>query len=100
VPVASQPALIASLQSQFDQINLMTYALSGPWPGWVTWFNSPIYDGGYRFPSTGGPVPSTDGMLASFLSAGVAASKLGIGIDFYGELWTGGSGTLTGGVSA
>jgi len=36
----------------------MTYDLSGPYGGWVTWFNSPIYDGGYRFPSTGGLVPS------------------------------------------
>src|SRR5205823_1834319 len=58
--VATQPALIASLQSQFDQINLMTYSLSGPWSGWVTWFDSPIYDGDYRFPSTGGPVSSID----------------------------------------
>ena len=53
VATASQPGLFASLQSTFDQINLMTYDLAGPWPGWVTWFNSPIFDGGYRFPSTG-----------------------------------------------
>src|SRR5207237_1248402 len=67
--------------------------------GWVTWFNSPLYDGGYRFPSTGGLVPSTDGMLASFLGAGVAASKLGIGVCFYGRAWSGGGGTSTGGAS-
>src|SRR5262249_27833526 len=51
--IASPPTpatLIASVQSQFDQINLMTYDLSGPYPGWVTWFNAPIYDGGYKFP--------------------------------------------------
>lgn len=41
------PTLIASVQAQFDQINLMTYDLSGPYAGWVTWFNAPIYDGGY-----------------------------------------------------
>ena len=58
--VGSQPALFASLQSRFDQINLMTYSFSGPYSGWVTWFNSPIYDGGYRFPSTGQLVPSAD----------------------------------------
>jgi chitinase len=99
VATASQPALFASLQSAFDQINLMTYDLSGPWPGWVTWFNSPIYDGGYTFPSTGGLVPSANGMVNQFLAAGVAPSKLAVGIAFYGVVWAGGAGTSTGGVS-
>jgi chitinase len=97
--VAEQPALLASLQSHFDQINLMTYDLSGPWPGWVTWFNSPIYDGGFRFPSTGGLVPSINGMVNDFIAHGVAASKLGARMDFYGYIWSGGSGTSTGGAS-
>lgn len=86
-------AMFARLQNQFEQINIMTYDLSGPYAGWVTWFNSPIYDGGYRFPSTGGLVPSVDGAVANFLSNGVAPAKLGIGIAFYGYLWTGGLGT-------
>ena len=85
--------MFAQLQNQFDQINIMTYDLSGPYGGWVTWFNSPIYDGGYRFPSTGGLVPSVDGAVANFLAGGVAPVRLGIGIAFYGYLWTGGSGT-------
>jgi len=89
----AQYQMFARLQNQFDQINIMTYDLSGPWDGWVTWFNSPIYDGGYRFPSTGGLVPSVDGAVANFLKNGVAAAKLGIGIAFYGYLWTDGSGT-------
>ena len=97
VATAQQPAWFATLQSQFDQINLMTYGMSGTWPGWVTWFNAPIYNGGYRFPSTGGFVPSTDGMVDSFVGAGVAADKLGIGIAFYGKRWAGGTGTSTGG---
>jgi chitinase len=100
--MASPPtpaSFIASLAGQFDQINLMTYDLSGPYPGWVTWFNSPIYDGGYRFQSTGGLVPSTDGMFNSAVAAGVPRSKLGIGIPFYGYVWSGGSGTSTGGTS-
>ena len=99
VAVASQPSLFASLQTRFDQINLMTYSLSGPYTGWVTWFNAPIYDGGYRFPSTGQLVPSTDGMVSNFLANGVAASKLGIGISFYGYVWSGGTGTSTGGAA-
>ena len=99
VATAQQPAWFASLQGQFDQINLMTYDLAGAWPGWVTWFNAPIYNGGFRFPSTGALVPSTDGMVNSFIAAGVAPAKLGIGIAFYGRLWQGGAGTSTGGAS-
>ncbi len=91
--------MFATLQNQFDQINIMTYDLSGPYEGWVTWFNSPIYDGGYRFPSTGGLVPSVDGAVTNFLVNGVVPAKLGIGIAFYGYIWTDGSGTSTGGVT-
>ncbi len=95
----AQYLMFASLQNQFDQINIMTYDLSGPYPGWVTWFNSPIFDGGYRFPSTGGLVPSINGAVSNFLSGGVSPDKLGIGIPFYGYVWNGGSGTTTGGVT-
>jgi chitinase len=84
--------LYATLQSDFDQINVMIYDLSGPYSGWVTWFNSPIYDGGYRFPSSGGLVPSANAALTNFLVNGVAPGKLGFGIPFYGYVWTDGSG--------
>jgi chitinase len=97
--VGSQPALFASLQGRFDQINLMTYSFSGPYAGWVTWFNAPIYDGGYRFPNTGQLAPSVDGIVSNFLANGVSAGKLGIGISFYGMVWSGGDGTSTGGVA-
>lgn len=85
--------MFAGLQSQFDQINIMTYDLAGPWGGWVTWFNSPIYDGGYRLPSTGALVPSVDGAVKNFLTNGVAPSKLAVSMPFYGYVWTGGLGT-------
>jgi chitinase len=91
--LTAEYVMFAALQSQFDQINIMTYDMSGPYDGWVTWFNSPIYDGGYRFPSNGNLVPSVDGAVTNFLTNGVAPAKLGIGIAFYGYLWTGGSGT-------
>src|SRR6202008_4147011 len=94
---AWQPAILVQVQSQFDQINIMTYDLSGAWPGWVTWHNAAIYDGGYKFPSTGNPVPSSNGMVDNFTGAGISSAKLGIGIDFYGYVWSGGSGTPTGG---
>lgn len=97
-PATAEYLMFASLQNQFDQINIMTYDLSGPYPGWVTWFNSPIYDGGYRFPSTGGLVPSINGAVSNFLSGGVSPTKLGIGIPFYGYVWSGGivTGTTAG----
>jgi chitinase len=91
--------MFAMLQNQFDQINIMTYDLSGPYEGWVTWFNSPIYDGGYHFPSSGGLVPSIDGAVNNFIANGVSPGKLGIGLAFYGYVWSGGSGTSTGGVT-
>jgi len=90
--------MYAALQSQLDQINVMTYDMAGPYPGWVTWFNSPMFDGGYRFPSTGGLLPSINAAFDNFLTAGVAAHKLGIGIAFYGYAWTGASGAPTVGV--
>lgn len=97
--VATQPGLVAALQHQFDQVNLMTYDLAGPWPGWATWFNSPLHDGGFRLPGTGAPAPSAGGMVDTFAAAGVAPEKLGVGIDFYGRVWSGGTGTSTGGAS-
>jgi chitinase len=88
-----------SIQDQLDQINLMTYDLSGPYAGWVTWFNSPIYDGGATFPKSTRRLPSIDVPVNSFLSNGVAASKIGVGTPFYGFVWRGGNGTSTGGVT-
>jgi chitinase len=92
-------SMFNTLQGKFDQINVMTYDLSGPYSGWVTWFNAPIYDGGYRFTSSGGLVPSADASVRNFIAQGVAPGKLGIGIAFYAWVWTGGAGTSTGGAT-
>jgi chitinase len=96
---ASEPSYFASLQSEFDQINVMTYDMLSVSSGWVTWFNAPIFDGGYHFASTGNLIPSADGLIKSFLSAGVVSNKLSIGIAFYGYLEQGGAGTSTGGAT-
>ena len=85
-----QPALFASLAAEFDQINLMTYNLSGPYPGWVVWHNGSLYDGGRRFPNGRARLPSVDGLAASFLAAGVPRRKLGVGLSFNGCVWSGG----------
>lgn len=100
VMIGDDSNLLSRAEKYFDQINLMTYDMSGPWPRWVTWHNTPLYDAGYVFPSTGGSVPSTDGAVKEKIKAGIPASKLGVGIEFYGYRWWGGDGTPTGGVTA
>jgi len=83
------PAIIASVQNVFNQINIMTYDLSGPYDGWVTWFNAPIYNAGITFYSSGALVPSVEGLVENFLAAGIPANELGIGAAFYGDAWQG-----------
>jgi chitinase len=95
----SSAGILSQVHQSFDQINIMTYDYSGAWGGWVTWHNSPVYNDGYIFPSTGGAVPSANGDIDRFISSGIPKSKLGIGIDFYGYVWNGGSGTSTGGAT-
>ncbi len=86
-------AMLATLQGQIDQINLMTYGMSGNWPGWVTWYTSPIYDGGHTFPGSSTElVPSIRASVSNYLSNGVQPGKLGLGVPFYASVWTGGPG--------
>ena len=92
-------ACLPSLQNQFDQINIMTYDLSGPYEGWVTWFNSPIYDGGYRFPSTGGLIPSVNGAVSNFVVNGVSPAPVGHWHRFLWRRLGGRRGTSTGGAT-
>ena len=82
------PSIFAPIQSQFDQINIMTYDMSGAWPGWCSWHNANLYQGGQYMPSTGNPMPSCEGALNGYISAGVPKTKLAIGAAFYGTQWT------------
>jgi chitinase len=94
-----EPALFAMLADNFDQINIMTYDFSGAWSGWVTWHNSPLWDGGDYFPNTDRLLPSADKMVDEFANTGIPIAKLGIGIDFYGYVWSGGAGMPNGGAT-
>ncbi|HEX5051413.1 MAG TPA: glycoside hydrolase family 18 protein [Planctomycetota bacterium] len=97
---SARPDLVAQIASALDQINLQTYVMSGPYPGWVTWFNSPIANGGAEFPSVPGErLPSIEDEVQRFTDAGIAPAKLAIGIQFDGFVWAGGSGTDTGGAT-
>lgn len=81
------------LQGKMDQINLMTYDLSGPYPGWIVWHDSAVYDGGVPFPySAASRVPSVHGEVQKCLNAGVSPSKLGVGISCDAFRWKGGTG--------
>jgi chitinase len=100
IAAAWQPTVIAQVAQHIDQIHLMTYDMSGAWQGWVSWHNAPVYSGGFQFPCCPGKyVPSADEMVNNFLAAGIPSNKLNIGVDFYGYIWKGGSGTSTGGVT-
>jgi len=84
--------VLLQVADALDQINIMTYNLSGPWPGWVTWHDAPLFDGGRTFDSTGEPLPSADAIVHDFLAAGLPAGRLGIGIISEVAVWHGASG--------
>ncbi len=95
-----QRNLWVRIQDQMDQMNLMTYVMSAPWPGWITWHGSALYNGGQGFPSfPARPLPCADEWVNNWLEAGILPERLGIGIEFSGDIWGGGTGTSTGGVS-
>jgi chitinase len=91
--------MLRPVQSRIDQINLQTYVMAGPFPGWVTWHNSALYTGSCRFATTGDAPPSVDSTVKAFVKAGISKRRLGIGIQLAGVDWSGGSGTDTGGVT-
>jgi chitinase len=86
---AETPALFAAAAPSFDQINIMTYSLSGPYGGWFTWHNAPVYSTGYEFPNAGGAPPSADTMVQQFAAAGISKSVLGIGFTMDPYVWSG-----------
>jgi chitinase len=66
-----------------DRMNLMSYGMGGAWQGWEVWHHSPLHDAAYARPMS---VAST---VDRYLSVGVPAGKLGIGLGFYGTCWKG-----------
>jgi chitinase len=72
-----------TIASQLDQINLMTYGMSGSWQGWESWHSSPLHWN--HVASTPAGIDST---VSHYLAAGVPAAKLGVGAGFYGECYT------------
>lgn len=87
-----QPKLCALLQDDFDQINIQTYDLSGKWVGFKTWYNGSLYGDGHTLLTATRPYPSVDEKVRLYIAAGVPKAKLGIGIAFYGYVWSGANG--------
>ena len=96
IPASGEPGaqarLCARLQADFDQINIQTYDLSGTWPGFQTWYNGSLYGSGKTWLTQTRPFPSVDSILSQYRAAGIPAAKLGIGLAFYGYVWSGANG--------
>lgn len=78
----------AAYHQYLDYINVMTYDFHGTWDA-QTNHHSALFDSP-NDPSTGDVrLYNTNDAIEAFLSRGVPASKLNVGIGFYGRGWTG-----------
>jgi chitinase len=62
-------------------MNMMTYGMADNWDGWVVWHSSALKGEGRDHPT------SIQSSVREYVGAGVPASKLGMGIGFYGSCW-------------
>jgi chitinase len=76
-------AWFATLAPLTDQLNIMSYEMADAWPGWVSWHESALYGQGGDHPS------SVSTVVARYVSYGIPAAKLGVGLGFYGSCWRG-----------
>jgi GH18 family chitinase len=81
-PTLDAGSLAAGLAAYCDQVNMMSYADSGPYPGWQSWYFSALDGDGSTHPS------SINRFVTNWVGAGVPASKIGVGIGFYATGWT------------
>ncbi len=79
---------LRKLDGTLDRINLMTYTMANPKKLPFVWHNSALYPSSTS-PRQGFQTPSADGAVRAFFAAGIQPSKLGIGINLHGYLWTG-----------
>ncbi|XXT20264.1 glycosyl hydrolase family 18 protein [Sorangium sp. So ce429] len=84
---------VGEIHRHLDFINLMTYDMHGAWEA-TTNFHSPLYN------SASNPAKalkySTDEAVTAWLNGGTPASKLVVGVPFYGRGWTGVAGASQG----
>lgn len=75
-------SLYASLAVALDQINIMSYSMTGAYDGWLSWHSSALSGDTGRTPT------SITDTVDAYLAAGVPAAKLGVGAGFYGTCYT------------
>jgi chitinase len=73
----------ATLAAKVDQINIMSYGMSGAYSGWESWHSSPLHWNNVSSTPAG-----IDATMGHYLAAGVPAAKLGVGSGFYGMCYT------------
>jgi chitinase len=76
------PAFYGEIAPLFDQINIMSYGMAGPWGGFSSWHSSALHG------ETAAAPTSVDTSVRAYLQAGVPAAKLGIGVGFSGSCWS------------
>ncbi|MCP3168696.1 glycosyl hydrolase family 18 protein [Myxococcus qinghaiensis] len=74
---------MARLAERVDQLNIMSYKMSGHWGGWESWHSSPLKDEAPNRPT------SVAYSVEGYLKAGVPRGRLGVGIGFFGTCWQG-----------
>ncbi|NVJ07058.1 chitinase [Myxococcus sp. AM001] len=70
-----------NLVPYLDQMNVMSYEMTGPWGGWLSWYTSALTGASGYHPT------SVASSLSAWANAGIPKSKLGMGIPFYGMAW-------------
>jgi chitinase len=74
---------LTKLAQYVDYVNLMTYDMHGSWDQYTD-FNAPLYDNKDTSPQYKG---SADSSVTAYLQAGFPASKLIMGVPFYGYVY-------------
>jgi chitinase len=78
---AAEAEFHRQLVARVDQMNIMSYKMSGDWPDWETWHSSPLFGEALTHPS------SVSSSVKGFLAAGIPAQRLGVGVGFFGTCW-------------
>ncbi len=78
---------VAEIEQYLDFANLMTYDFHGGWDD-LTNFNAPLY-ASPSDPSAEASDLNVDAAVRNYLEAGLTASKLVVGVPFYGRAWSG-----------
>ena len=77
------PGFLGALSTNLNRIDVMTYGMAYAYSGWRSWHSSALTGAGSNTPT------AVNVSVKSYRAVGIPASKLGVGIGFYGMCWTG-----------